>query len=154
MQVSFSWNSSDLHFSLGLGLSLVCETGGMCFLKLKPCKHIALHQMHKIMLFLALSDDPFNCAVLQEGHTRRNVGLTKEEMLPFMLMWMWIVINYDSYERSFRNNSPKNDISSFTPPHVIPNLFDWLSFMKHKEDIMHNVQSDSNHRKYKTAPEK
>ncbi len=27
MQVSFSWNSSDLHFSLGLGLSLVCETG-------------------------------------------------------------------------------------------------------------------------------
>ncbi len=29
MQVSFSWNGSDLHFSLGLGLSLVCETGGL-----------------------------------------------------------------------------------------------------------------------------
>ncbi len=31
MQVSFGWNSSDLHFSLGLGLSLVCETGGNSF---------------------------------------------------------------------------------------------------------------------------
>ncbi len=30
VQVYFSWNSSDLHFSLGLGLSLVCETGGWC----------------------------------------------------------------------------------------------------------------------------
>ncbi len=29
----FSWNSSDLHFSLGLGLSLVCETGGICLKK-------------------------------------------------------------------------------------------------------------------------
>ncbi len=29
MQVSFSWNSSELHFSLGLGLSHVCETGGI-----------------------------------------------------------------------------------------------------------------------------
>ncbi len=28
---SFSRNSSDLHFSLGLVLSLVCETGGQCF---------------------------------------------------------------------------------------------------------------------------
>ncbi len=29
VQVSFIWNSSDLHFSLGLGLSLVCGTGGL-----------------------------------------------------------------------------------------------------------------------------
>ncbi len=29
MQVYFNWNGSDLHFSLGLGLSLVCETGGI-----------------------------------------------------------------------------------------------------------------------------
>ncbi len=28
MQVYFSWNSSDLDFSLGLGLSLVCGTWG------------------------------------------------------------------------------------------------------------------------------
>ncbi len=27
MQVYLSWNSSDLYFSLGLDLSLVCETG-------------------------------------------------------------------------------------------------------------------------------
>ncbi len=32
----------------------------MCFLNLKPCKHIALHQIHKIMFFLATSYDPFN----------------------------------------------------------------------------------------------
>ncbi len=32
----------------------------MCFLNLKTCKHIALHQIHKIMLFLATSYDPFN----------------------------------------------------------------------------------------------
>ncbi len=32
----------------------------MCFLNLKPHKHIALHQIHKIMLFLATSYDPFN----------------------------------------------------------------------------------------------
>ncbi len=30
----------------------------MCFLNLKPRKHIALHQIHKIMLFLASSYDP------------------------------------------------------------------------------------------------
>ncbi len=28
VQVSFRWIRSDLHFSPGLGLSLVCETGG------------------------------------------------------------------------------------------------------------------------------
>ncbi len=31
----------------------------MCFLNLKPHKHIALHQIHKIMFFLAMSFDPF-----------------------------------------------------------------------------------------------
>uniref|UniRef100_A0A673IUM9 Ig-like domain-containing protein n=1 Tax=Sinocyclocheilus rhinocerous TaxID=307959 RepID=A0A673IUM9_9TELE len=31
----------------------------MCFLNLKPHKHISLHQIHKIMLFLATSYDPF-----------------------------------------------------------------------------------------------
>ncbi len=31
MQVSFRWNSSELHFSLVLGLSLVCETGCLSF---------------------------------------------------------------------------------------------------------------------------
>ncbi len=30
----------------------------MCFFNLKPHKHIALHQIHKIMLFLARSYDP------------------------------------------------------------------------------------------------
>ncbi len=37
MQVYFSWNRSDLHFSLGLGLSLVCETGGEWFVPLLYC---------------------------------------------------------------------------------------------------------------------
>ncbi len=32
----------------------------MCFLNLEPRKHIALHQIHKIMFFLATSYDPFN----------------------------------------------------------------------------------------------
>ncbi len=32
----------------------------MCFLNFKPHKHIALHQIHKIMFFLAMSYDPFN----------------------------------------------------------------------------------------------
>ena len=32
----------------------------MCFLSLKPHKHISLHQIHKIMFFLATSYDPFN----------------------------------------------------------------------------------------------
>ncbi len=31
----------------------------MCFLNLKLHKHIALHQIHKTMLFLAMSYDPF-----------------------------------------------------------------------------------------------
>jgi len=31
----------------------------MCFLNFKPHKHIALHQIHKIMFFLAASYDPF-----------------------------------------------------------------------------------------------
>ncbi len=30
----------------------------MCFLNLEPRKHIALHQIHKIMFFLATSYDP------------------------------------------------------------------------------------------------
>ncbi len=28
----FSWDSSNMHFSLGLPLNLVCETGGLLFL--------------------------------------------------------------------------------------------------------------------------
>ncbi len=32
----------------------------MCFLNLEPRKHIALHQIHQIMFFLATSYDPFN----------------------------------------------------------------------------------------------
>ncbi len=32
----------------------------MCFFNLEMCKRIALHQIHKIMLFLATSYDPFN----------------------------------------------------------------------------------------------
>ncbi len=32
----------------------------MCFFNLKPRKHIALHQIHQIMLFLAPSYDSFN----------------------------------------------------------------------------------------------
>ncbi len=32
----------------------------MCFLNLKPHKNIELHQIHKIMFFLATSYDPFN----------------------------------------------------------------------------------------------
>ncbi len=35
----------------------------MCFLNLKPHKHIALHQIHKIMFFLATSYDPFKITV-------------------------------------------------------------------------------------------
>ncbi len=31
----------------------------MCFFNLKTHKHIALHQIHKIMLFLATSYNPF-----------------------------------------------------------------------------------------------
>ncbi len=31
----------------------------MCFFYFKPHKHIALHQIHKILLFLATSYDPF-----------------------------------------------------------------------------------------------
>ncbi len=31
----------------------------MCFLNHEPRKHTALHQIHKIMLFLATSYDPF-----------------------------------------------------------------------------------------------
>ncbi len=36
----------------------------MCFLNHEPCKRIALHQIHKIMFFLAMSYDPFK---KQEG---------------------------------------------------------------------------------------
>ncbi len=32
----------------------------MCFFNLEPRKPIALYQIHKIMLFLATSYDPFN----------------------------------------------------------------------------------------------
>ncbi len=32
----------------------------MCFFNLKTHKHIDLHQIHKIMFFLAMSYDPFN----------------------------------------------------------------------------------------------
>ncbi len=32
----------------------------MCFLNLEPNKHITLHQIHKVMFFLAASYDPFN----------------------------------------------------------------------------------------------
>ncbi len=38
----------------------VFQKGGAERSNLKPHKHIALHQIHKIMLFLASSYDPFN----------------------------------------------------------------------------------------------
>ncbi len=36
----------------------------MCFLNLELRKHIALHQIHQIMLFLATSYDPFNMSCI------------------------------------------------------------------------------------------
>ncbi len=59
-QVSFSWNSSDLHFSLGLGLSLVCETRGECF------KHVRERLVN--MLWLAPAGWCYNC-IFQEQRT-------------------------------------------------------------------------------------
>ncbi len=35
----------------------------ICFFNLKPHKHIALHQVHKIMLFLATSFNNYTVAV-------------------------------------------------------------------------------------------
>ncbi len=32
----------------------------MCFLNIKACQHILLHQIHKIMIFKKVSYDPFN----------------------------------------------------------------------------------------------
>ncbi len=32
----------------------------MCFLNIKACQHILLHQIHKIMIFKKASYDPFN----------------------------------------------------------------------------------------------
>ncbi len=40
----------------------------MCFFNLKPRKHIALHQIHKIILFLATSYDPFKNAHVPVAH--------------------------------------------------------------------------------------
>ncbi len=39
----------------------------MCFLNLKNHKHIALHQIHKIMFFLATSYDPFKTTLYLFG---------------------------------------------------------------------------------------
>ncbi len=53
----------------------------MCFLNLKPHKRIALHQIHKIMLFLATSYDPFNINIIKVKkkkkilHSKQNAGL-------------------------------------------------------------------------------
>ncbi len=41
----------------------------MCFLNLEPRKHVALHQIHKIMLFLATSYDPFNSVYKNNSHS-------------------------------------------------------------------------------------
>jgi len=38
VQVAFSYNSSNMHFSLGLGLSLVCESGGRTVGR-EQCEH-------------------------------------------------------------------------------------------------------------------
>ncbi len=48
----------------------------MCFFNLKPCKHIALHHIHKIMLFLASSYDPFKktCKKWSVGGSRTKIG--------------------------------------------------------------------------------
>ncbi len=35
------------------------------FFYFKPHKHIALHKIHKILFFLAMSYDPFNCIIMQ-----------------------------------------------------------------------------------------
>ncbi len=32
----------------------------MCFLNIKVCQHIMLHQMHKIMIFKIASYEPFS----------------------------------------------------------------------------------------------
>ncbi len=37
----------------------------MCFLNIKACQHILLHQIHKIMLFKKASYDPFKVKVNQ-----------------------------------------------------------------------------------------
>ncbi len=40
----------------------------MCFLNIKACQHILLHQIHKIMIFKITSYDPFNISILIPEH--------------------------------------------------------------------------------------
>uniref|UniRef100_A0A671PV63 [histone H3]-trimethyl-L-lysine(4) demethylase n=1 Tax=Sinocyclocheilus anshuiensis TaxID=1608454 RepID=A0A671PV63_9TELE len=47
----------------------------MCFFNFKPHKHISLHQIHKIMFFLAASYDPFN-RKLKRTAFMRNIHFT------------------------------------------------------------------------------
>ncbi len=62
----------------------------MCFLNFKPNKHIALHQIHKIMFFLATSYDPFKFKVcsmkIKKSLTQKNIPifcfLSQLEMYP------------------------------------------------------------------------
>ncbi len=62
----------------------------MCFLNLKPHKHIALHQIHKIMFFLATSYDPFNIESSLNVSCNMSVLLnTYEQMKPGMSTDSW-----------------------------------------------------------------
>ncbi len=50
----------------------------MCFLNLEPRKHIALHQIHKIMFFLATSYDPFKTLIFAK-HILLHTILTNKQ---------------------------------------------------------------------------
>ncbi len=74
----------------------------MCFLNLEPCKHIALHQIHKIMLFLATSYDPFNshwklCTWLGQGFSRQllivNIMILLVNIIIYIYIYIYIVYN-------------------------------------------------------------
>ncbi len=68
----------------------------MCFLNFKPHKHIALHQIHKIMFFLATSYDPF----------KRWVNIKQSSCIKAVLatdVWEWQLWFINNASRNWLN---------------------------------------------------
>ncbi len=66
----------------------------MCFFNLKPHKHIALHQIHQIMFFLATSYDPFKDKLWESSANWNLMYCAKVCSLCVFCTWMTLCMDW------------------------------------------------------------
>ncbi len=89
----------------------------MCFLNIKSCQHILLHQIHKIMIFKIASYDPFkSAAVTWLVHSVQELHYTECSTHAFLQEYQHLIKNQhsDSMTLTLENIAPSHSDANST----------------------------------------